>query len=161
MLRPAMLAQLKRDCAGKAKKWQIIHQPQPMLQVSQGASLDRNTLGGEALDAVEAVRLNSDNRWVKAQADDADNTGTQGNVAVTLTSCEGDGKPVIVVRRDPAFNPGFALVAGTQVVLSAANAGGLAPDSDLASTNIPVLLGVPLTATTMYLNPIVGETAVT
>ena len=131
------------------------------IAASQGASLDRNTLGGEALTAGQAVRLNSSNRWVAAQADDADNVGTQGNVGITLTSCEGDGKPVIVVRRDTEFNPGFALVAGTQVVLSAAAAGGLAPDSDLASTNIPVLLGVPLTATTMYLNPIVGETAVT
>ena len=131
------------------------------IAVSEKAAIDRNTVGGAALGAGEVVRLNSSGRWIKAQADDADNAGTQGNIGITLTSCEGDGKSVIVVREDAEFNPGFALVAGTQVVLSAAVAGSLAPDSDLVSTNIPVVLGTPVEADKLYLFPVVGEVAVT
>ena len=61
--------------------------------------------------------------------------------------------PLVVVRADPSFTPGFTSTVGARVYGSA-TAGGIAPEADVTTGKMVSLLGIMTTTTKMILNPV-------
>jgi hypothetical protein len=97
---------------------------------------------GETMTAGQAVYLDSaTQRFKKARA----NAGTTDDVVgIALHNAE-DGQPLAYLTRGPLLINAVA-VPGTVFVLSAANAGGIAPVSDGAAGNFVTLVGIATTS---------------
>ncbi len=68
------------------------------------------------------------------------------------------GQPITYVKLDAAFQPGFAINAG-DIVIGSANAGAMAPVTDLASGMYLTILGVGIGGNKMLLSPIAAGVA--
>lgn len=73
----------------------------------------------------------SDSHKVKPAQADAAATAKCAGIALHGAA---DEQPVEIVYDDDDFTPGATVVVGTGYVVSAAAAGGIAPDTDLATT---------------------------
>jgi hypothetical protein len=106
---------------------------------------------GEAITTGQAVFLDpADGRIKKAQANSSSSTHAPNIVGVALDRAEGANQPITYATSgDVTFGSG--LTQGQVYVVSAANAGGIAPYSDLAATNFVAFLGVALSTTVMRL----------
>jgi hypothetical protein len=107
---------------------------------------------GATITAGQVVYLDADDKFKLAQA----TTNITSAVLGIAISGAASGQPVTVVTRDPEFTPGATLslsAAGATglYVLSAANAGGVAPQSDLVATNWLVFLGAAISTTKLNL----------
>jgi hypothetical protein len=128
------------------------------ISVTQSAVLaaNSNTLkatgtAGEAINVGQSVYADSSNGKIKKAQ--ATNANTAYLVGVALSNAQGDGQPIVYATEgDVTFNS--ALTTGQTYVVSAAAAGGIAPISDLASTNYVGVLGVATSATNLTLKPI-------
>lgn len=92
------------------------------------------------------------NVWKLAQAITSAALAGGDGVGIALNSAA-SGQP-IRVQTDGSINLGATLVVGQVYAVSAANAGGVAPYSDLASTNYVTLLGVATTAALLKMQPL-------
>jgi hypothetical protein len=109
-------------------------------------------IAGAAITAGQVVYADpSDSYKIKpAKADSASTTHAPNVVGIALNGASA-GQPVDYAKSgDVTFNA--VLTKGQVYVDSAANAGGIAPYSDLASTNFVTLLGVALSTTVLRLN---------
>ena len=113
------------------------------IAFSNHAVLDSNRRAGAAIAVGDIVRLDNSNRWVAAQANSLANTGKQGSIGIVAASASAAGQPCIVCTKDPQLVIGFVLTLGTAVTMSAANAGKMAPASDISTGEAAVLLGWP------------------
>ena len=112
-----------------------------------GFSDIRSGTCGVAITLGDPIRFNSSTgRYEPAQADAA---GTATVVGVALDTAV-IGGPVTYAASGP-IDLASVLTVGTVYVLSAANAGGIAPWADLASTEIVSVLGVATAATRLSL----------
>lgn len=97
---------------------------------------------GETVTAGQAVYLKaSDSRWWKAQADSADEDAVYG---IALNGGTAGQPGSVQVRGNITI--GATVVVGTVYVLSAAAAGGIAPEADLTTGNYVSIIGVAITA---------------
>lgn len=71
-------------------------------------------------------------------------------VGVAMDTTGAADQPIVIATRG-IIDIGGTLLPGTAYVVSAANAGGVAPDSDLATGNFISLLGVALTSNNIIL----------
>jgi hypothetical protein len=129
------------------------------ISVTQSAvkAADANTqkatgTSGEAINIGQSVYADpSTGKIYKAQA--TNSTHTANLVGVSLTNAQGADQPIVYATEgNLTFNN--VLTTGQVYVTSAANAGGIAPVSDLASTNYVGVLGVATSGTNLKLLPI-------
>lgn len=121
-------------------------------------------IAGEAVSVGQAVYQDpADLRWKRADANVA--ACATAPLGVAVTSAAAAGQDLVVVTYDPDFTPGATLslsAAGDRgVYVLSANAGGIAPVGDLASTMYPIVLGLARSSTKMLLRPVQGPTALT
>lgn len=80
----------------------------------------------------------SDGEWKKYDADN-DPAGLEFGLAVS----DGvDGRDMLICERGANVNIGFTTTAGTPIVASAANAGEMAPETDLLTGDFYVLVAI-------------------
>lgn len=107
--------------------------------VSGGICKDFNA--GATITAGKSLYLDANNLWQLAQSDSAAHLGSGSRTGVALHAAL-NGQP-LAVQETGILNPGGAILTiGTIYVISAANAGGIAPFADLASTNKIHILGI-------------------
>lgn len=75
-------------------------------------------------------------------------------VGIALSSAAAAGQPVTYAAEDPHFALGATVAVGSAYVLSAAAAGGIAPDADLLAGNHATLIGIGKSATHIILKPL-------
>lgn len=101
---------------------------------------------GATITSGQAVYISvTTGQYLLAKADNA-NTATCAGIA--LNSCS-INQPIQVLTGGNIIIGATAVVGGTYV-LSAANAGGIAPVADLASTNIVDFLAIATSATNLF-----------
>ena len=130
------------------------------ISVTQSAvkAADANTqkatgTSGEAINIGQSVYADpSTGKIYKAQA--TNSTHTANLVGVSLSRTEGADQPIVYATEGNITFQAAALTVGQVYVVSAAAAGGIAPVSDLASTNYVGVLGVATSATNLKLLPI-------
>lgn len=123
-----------------------------------GAVVDTTHLSATAISAGQVVFLNSSSQWALANASTALGAAAKGAIGIALNSALAAGAYVAVQTGGViSMTTVAALIPRSPVVASGAVAGNLAPVADLV-TNIgtwfPVLVGIPLTATTLQLQPL-------
>jgi hypothetical protein len=113
---------------------------------------------GEAINIGHAVFLDpADGRIKKAQANSGSPTHVPNLVGVALSNAQGANQPITYATSgDVTFGGG--LTQGQVYVDSAANAGGIAPYADLASTNFVGFIGVAISTTVLRLGLIPTST---
>ena len=106
---------------------------------------------GAAISIGQSVYLDpADGRIKPAKADSASPTNAPNIVGGALDTVAGANQPITYAPSgDVVFGGG--LTQGQVYVVSAANAGGIAPYSDLVATNFVAFLGVALSSTTLRL----------
>jgi len=125
---------------------------QSAVKAANSDTVKATGVAGEAIDIGKSVYLDPGDGKVK-KAQGTNSTHTANLVGVALTNAQGDGQPIVYGSEgDITFNS--ALTTGQTYVVSAAAAGGIAPVSDLASTNYVAVLGVATSATNLKLAPI-------
>jgi len=98
-------------------------------------------IAGETLTAGQSVYYKiSDGRWYKAQATTLALSGYGTQVGICLVG--GTVGTAVTIATSGDVDLGVSVTVGTIYVISAANAGGIAPWADLASTNLVTILGV-------------------
>lgn len=117
-----------------------------------------NETAGDTVTAGEAVYKDSaDSTWKPAKADAATTAGTAGKTGIALNGAA-SGQPLNVITSGN-LTAGATLTVGDIYVVSAATAGGIAPSSDLVSTDYVTILGVATDATTLAVAPQASATA--
>lgn len=117
------------------------------VAASTGAVIATGTWG-ETITAGQAVYLKAaDGRWWKAQA----NAATTDEVAGIALNGGAAGQPGSIQTRG-VITIGATVVVGTVYVLSAAAAGGIAPEADLTTGNYVTIIGVATTAGAITMN---------
>lgn len=112
--------------------------------VVPGTQSRRSTLiAAVAISAGQAVYINASNQLALA---DCSADTTAGAVGIAVNSCA-PGQPC-TFHAEGDLEVGSVITAGTIYVLSA-TAGGIAPATDLASTNLVTILGVGIDATSI------------
>jgi hypothetical protein len=107
---------------------------------------------GAAITAGQGVYLNpSDGKIYPAQADSGHSTHTPNLAGVALDSAPGANQPITYATENDV-NFGSILTTGIIYVVSAANAGGIAPSADLASTNYVGVIGVATSSSVLHLS---------
>jgi hypothetical protein len=130
------------------------------ISVTQSAVVAANAntvkatgVSGAAITAGQAVYADpADSYKIKpAQANSANPTHAPNAVGIALNNAPGANQPVTYATDgDVIFNN--VLTTGQVYALSAANAGGIAPYADLASTNFVTVLGVATGGTNLRLS---------
>lgn len=96
---------------------------------------------GTTITAGKSLYLDTNNLWQLAQSDTAPHLGSGARTGVSLHAAL-SGQP-LAVQETGVMNPGGSiLTVGTLYVISAGAAGGIAPITDLASTNKIHILGI-------------------
>jgi hypothetical protein len=113
-----------------------------------GASI-RSGTAGAAITAGQAVYVHTDGTIRLARAN-AEATASLAGVALNDAAV---GQPVSYIMRG-TYTAGATVAAGTVYVLSAAAAGGIAPEADLVNPNRVSLLGVGISATKIMVSRI-------
>lgn len=103
---------------------------------------------GVAIDAGEHCYLDANNLWQLVDANASTAHGLERGVAY---SSAGAGQPLSVCIRGTLDFAGTTFTAGIPVFASA-NAGGLAPSTDLTSTWYPFYIGSPVAADQLLIN---------
>lgn len=112
-----------------------------------GAGQFQTVVSGAAITAGQPVYV-ANGIASLAKADTAPHAAANG---IAVTSAPGAGQPVLVQGGGSiTFNACFT--KGLVYVVSAANAGGIAPFGDLSSGNYVTILGVALSTTVLSLN---------
>ncbi len=120
-------------------------------QVQPGTTDAQTALGvaGGTITAGEAVYLDTTVGQYKAAKSDATATASVAGIALNGAS---SGQPLqIQIGGTVTIGAGAAPTVGVIYVLSAATAGGIAPSTDLASTNRVSVLGVGAATNTIIL----------
>lgn len=113
-----------------------------VAKVSGGVS--KEFVAGASITAGKSVYLDANNKWQLAQADTAGHLGTGARTGIALHAAA-NGQP-LAVQEGGVIAIGATVTVGTIYVISAANAGGVAPFADLASTNKIHVLGIGSTS---------------
>lgn len=103
------------------------------VQRSGNTGVYRAVQYGEAIDAGDAVYQSSaDQKYYKTDANDPAKPANTGEAAIAVASATTDQQGVIA-RSNATLDLGAGVMtAGTVLVLSSANTGGIAPAADLA-----------------------------
>lgn len=125
---------------------------------TNNATVKASGTSGAAITAGQGVFLDPATGKVSpARANSASSTHASNIVGVALSSAPGVDQPITYATSgDVTFGGG--LTQGQVYVVSAAAAGGIAPYSDLASTNFVAFLGVAVSSTVMRLGLIPSST---
>jgi hypothetical protein len=121
---------------------------------SEAASLE-DGIAGEAITIGAAVYKDaSDSNQIKLAQ--CDGTAAQAAVVgIAVTNAAAEGQPVKYARLDSSFTPGFSVNSSVGVWLGQ-TAGKLCLETDLASTNYGVFVGVGIGTNKIRLAPAVG-----
>lgn len=108
---------------------------------SAAAVFKRGTCGIAAVTAGLAVYLDAVTKtYLKAVA-----TGLATAKAVGIAAhAASPGQPLTIIESDPVVALGATSTEGKLLVVSAANAGGIAPSADLGAGNFPCCFGIVL-----------------
>lgn len=106
---------------------------------SANATIIRGTAGA-TLARGNVVYKNTSNVWVKAKADASGTYAGQGIALVDSAS----GQPTLILTKDPALAIGATVTEGVQLAVSAANAGAIAPSTDISSGSWKHVFGIML-----------------
>ena len=113
------------------------------VQEVAGASTQTVTYGATITQGQSLYLDTSVDKWKLADCDSTAATAGSGGVAIALTSGADGQKGIIVTSGN--VDLGATLTVGEIYVLSG-NAGGIAPEGDLASNDYVVVLGVATAA---------------
>lgn len=104
---------------------------------------------GASITAGQSIYINGSNQVVLAEAN-----GTVAQAAATgvALNSAASGQPVTYAVNGATVNIGGTVAVGTIYVVSAANAGGIAPWADLTTTEYVTVLGVASTTGKIVLN---------
>lgn len=121
------------------------------IVATNSATVKASGTSGALIDAGQPVYLDpADGKIKPAKADSASSTHAPNLVGVALDSAPGANQPITYATSgDVTYGGG--LTQGQVYVVSAANAGAIAPYADLASTNFVAVLGVARSTTVMRL----------
>lgn len=122
------------------------------------ASIINDYTAGAELTAGTFVYLDSSNIWQKVDADSATGTESTRRFGVCLNHAY-TGQRVSVDIKDDDLTVGATLVTGTTYVGST-TAGALAPSSDLASGDYPVVAFIAKSTSKGNLNPAAAGAAI-
>ena len=117
--------------------------------VADAGASTRNGIAGATITAGQAVYVHADGTIQPARAN-AEATAVLAGVALNGAAT---GQPVSYITRG-TYTAGATVAAGTVYVLSAAAAGGIAPEADLVNPNRVSLLGVGISATKIMVSRI-------
>lgn len=119
--------------------------------VTNSATVKATGTSGAAVTVGQSVYIDpADGKIKPAKADSASTTPPPNIVGVALDSAPGANQPITYATSgDVTFGSGLA--QGQVYAVSAANAGGIAPYSDLVSTNFVAFLGVALSTSVLRL----------
>jgi hypothetical protein len=118
------------------------------VAAAAGATIQRAVAdSGVTITAGKSVQIDSNGLGALAKAD---TIGDANSVGIALNSC-GPGQPFDYISGGD-LNPGATVAVGTLYVVSAANAGGIAPMADLSTGNLVTLFGIATTASNIALN---------
>jgi hypothetical protein len=122
----------------------------PANVVSDTTTVKTSGTSGAAITAGQAVYADpSDSYRIKpAQANSANPTHAPNVVGIALNSAPGQNQPVTYATNGNVLF-GSGLTTGQVYVVSAANAGGIAPYGDLVATNFVTVLGVATSASNL------------
>lgn len=115
---------------------------------SSTSAITKNGTYGETVTAGQAVYLNSsDSLYYKAECDSTSAKATAVGIAMNSGSAN---QPATILTKG-SCTIGATVAVGTVYVVSA-TAGGIAPTTDLASTNYVTVLGVGDSPATLNIN---------
>lgn len=120
--------------------------------IGAGTVVDRGTAGA-AVTINQAVYLEeSTSTWKLMDGDNVATAGTLGlQVGLALNTAPNGGL-LFIARQGPVTMSGASFTRGVPVFASL-TAGGLCPLADLLTGDYPVYMGMPSSATAIYLNP--------
>lgn len=126
------------------------------VSLAAGGAMMQVTAGGAVTRGQPVRKDTADNRYVPAQGNSIAGAAVVG---VALNDAA-DGQPLTVaVSGDLTI--GATLSDGQVYVVSAASAGGIAPVTDLVSTNVASVVGVATSTAVLKLGPLAGESRLT
>lgn len=115
-----------------------------------------NGTSGATLTAGMAVYRDANNRYQKSLANAV---GAAADVDGIVLNGASNGQPVQIVRTGANLNLGATLTVGQTYVVSNNTAGAIMPVSDLASTHVPIILGIANAANNIKLSFVIGTVA--
>lgn len=114
-----------------------------------GAKVKHGNTGTAALTAGQPIYIDATTGLAEKSRANAAGTYLADGVALHASS---PGQPIAYAAKAPAFIPGATLVKGVTYVVSAAAAGGIAPQADLTTGNFVCVLGVATSASVLNLD---------
>ena len=129
------------------------------VAASANAKLERRYNFGATVTQGQLVYLDSNFRWLLADADAAATGNGVSDIRGIAVNAGSLGQPATVALQDPDFTVGATLTVGTSYY-SSGTAGGICPASDLGSGDYPVFVGVAKTASKLNLNPTAAGAAI-
>ena len=117
------------------------------------ATIEYGTGGAAITHGQVCYKDTQDDKWKLAQHDGtAEEAGTSG-LGVAVSECLADGQQVAVVT---AGNIAMSTLAAGVTYCASANAGGMAPDSDVGTGDYKSVVGVATTTANLLVKPIVS-----
>lgn len=102
---------------------------------------------GEALAMLDVVKRDADGRWIKGTPATA---GATDQVGLVVSGAVAEDQPMLVLQNaDVEITVGSILTDKGIYVLSAANAGKIAPIGDLGGSDLVFLVGIAVSATVL------------
>lgn len=120
-----------------------------------GAKVLDGQIAGEAFDAGAVVRKDTNGKWVKARANNL--AGVTGDLGIAVSTADAVDQRVSVQVSGPLTCTG--LTKDTYYVIAADTAGLIAPEADLASTNITTFVGIATSTTNLMVSILNSRTA--
>lgn len=122
--------------------------------VPSSSAVVAETTAGATIAAGQLLYLDANDLDVfgrgKAKLSDADGAAALRVVHGIAINSASAGQPVKYVTHDPALTVGGTQTPNTILILSGANAGGVAPAADLSTGEYLVVIGVVKTATVIF-----------
>ena len=134
----------------KVRRWHVDLTVTAASVLASSKAIRRRVIAGGTVTAGQPVYEDSADSF-QAKAARANVAGTAKVAGIALHGAS-DNQPLEIVTDDPEFTPGATLAVGQTYALSSAVAGAIAPESDLAATNIVSLLMVAYSASQAVLD---------
>ncbi len=110
--------------------------------------------GGTLTVGESAYRKASDGKWYAAKADAVGTSGTAGRTGtIGVVLVGGSALDTVTIATGGDIDVGVAVTKGTIYVVSAANAGGIAPWADLSTGHFVTIIGVGNVSDQISLSP--------
>jgi hypothetical protein len=107
--------------------------------IASSSAKTKLVVAGASVTAGQLVYKDSATSTYKLARANAIGTASPAGIALNTAS---SGQPLKIVISDPDFTPGVSATEGVHLMLSSANAGGIAPAADLTTGAFPFVFGI-------------------